>query len=108
MSNLRVQVENEEPLQINEDIHLHIESVEVFTGDDDYKETDRLIIDVKKDENGPQLEVARKVYMRPQSSGKRLRFEPGVRINISSEHGEEYALIFSHHKGSILVDVLNR
>lgn len=84
---------------INESNYLHINRVEIFTGDDDYNETD--IIEVHTSNN--KL-VAKKLLTETIRSTKyRVRGEPGIRLFIDSENGEGFLLTICHHKGNIHV-----
>ena len=89
-------------IEIGEDNqHFHIEKIEVFTGDDESKETELIEITTNASYLNPKLIAVRKPKHKKLASG-RLRGEPGVRIYLLSEDTHNtYCLEFYHHKGSV-------
>lgn len=77
----------------------HIKKVEVFTGDDNYLETD--CIDIVT--SGGKLEARHLLTNNLKRSEERIRFEPGIRLHLQIE-GTDRIVILSicHHKGSII------
>jgi hypothetical protein len=89
----------EDTLSINNEKHLHVERVEVFTGDDEYNETDSVEIT----SHNELLLIKQLLTRRNKPSSHRLRGEPGIRMFLSSESGDGFVLTLAHHKGSIHV-----
>jgi len=90
-------------IQIGEQQNFHVSHLEVFTGDDDYNETSCYRVDA--DPNST-LTISNRVEPKIQKVPYRLRNEPGVRIFLKSEWGDDFVLQVCHHKGSILVDLV--
>lgn len=90
----------EDTLFINNEKHLHIGVVEVFTGDDEYFETDCVEIESEND----TLHVKQILTRRNRPSCYRLRGEPGIRAHIMDESGRRYILTIAHHKGSVHIN----
>jgi hypothetical protein len=86
-------------LSINNEEHLHVERVEIFTGDDEYNETDSVEITSHND----LLLIKQVLTRRNKPSSYRLRGEPGIRMFLNGESGEQFVLTLAHHKGSIHV-----
>lgn len=88
-------------LEVGDYDYFHISHVEVFTGDDDYNETD--CIEVCASEKKLIAKQTLTPVLRP--SKDRIRFEPGVRIYLSTEVPGEagYILTICHHKGRVNV-----
>ena len=78
----------------------HIYKVEVFTGDDDYQETDCIVATHGAND---QLHLARRLEPKIIHSDLRLRGEPGVRVFINSEEGPSVYVRIGHHKGQIFL-----
>lgn len=80
--------------------NIHINSVEIFTGGDDYKQTDSVIIKVL----GDKLNIQNN-HKKNTETPTRIRMEPGLKIHLSDEtDGPGYILTLSHHKGNIKLD----
>lgn len=92
---------DDDALSINNNDHLHLEKVELFTGDDDYNETDLLEAHVHRPTTKLVIKKTLSDVLKP--SPYRLRGEPGIRAHIKSEDGRTYVLTLAHHKGNILV-----
>jgi hypothetical protein len=90
---------NHGALTINNCDHLHISQIDVFTGDDNYIETDSIEVTTTKE----KLCVKQLLTTHPVKSEMRIRNEPGCRIHIDSEEGTRFLLTVSHHKGSIQI-----
>jgi hypothetical protein len=89
----------DDTIRINNENYLHIQKVEVFTGDDDYNETDCVEVSSHKE----QLLIKQLLTRKSKPSSHRLRGEPSVRLFLDSEDGKKYILTVAHHKGSIHV-----
>jgi len=90
---------NTKPLKIGNNEHFHINRVEVFTGEDDYVETECISVEVT---NHNKLRVS-KVIDHNEACSFRPRFEPGVRLFLKCEDdGADYIVTICHHKGSVL------
>lgn len=79
---------------IREFSNFHVEKVEVFTGDDNFHETDCVEIHAKD-----KKLLVKKHLEYFEESNFRLRSEPGVRIYLNSEDGVSFYIEFAHHKG---------
>lgn len=88
-------------ITINDHKHLHVRAVDVFTGDDDYNETD--LVEITTVSN--KLVVKKTLSDVVKKSELRIRGEPGVRMYLESEDQESFILSIGHHKGQLLVDV---
>lgn len=87
-------------LKIGESEWFHIKEIEVFTGDDEWNETDSISIVTDKD----KLRLSKKVYMNPVRTKCRVRNEPAVRLHIESELDHHiHKIEISHHKGQIRI-----
>lgn len=93
------QLRVDDTLLINNENYLHIDCVEVFTGDDEYNETDCVEILPNND----QLLIKQILTRKNKQSEYRLRGEPGVRLFLSGEGGSSFVLTIAHHKGNIHV-----
>jgi len=93
------EVRVDDTLLINNEKQLHVERVEVFTGDDDYNETDSVEVTAHSD----QLLIKQLLTRRNKPSDFRLRGEPGVRLFLACESGKNFILTLAHHKGSLHV-----
>lgn len=89
----------DDTLLINNEKHLHVKHIEVFTGDDDYNETDCVEVQAHND----LLLIKQLLTRRNKPSSHRLRGEPGVRMFLESENGKQFVITLAHHKGSIHV-----
>lgn len=98
---MEAQLSASDMLFINGDNYLHIDAVEIFTGNDDHQETDCVEIHA----GGENLIVKQLLTKAIRKSKYRLREEPGIRIFITSEAGENFIVSLSPHKGNIRVDV---
>ena len=79
--------------------NFHIKKVEVFTGNDDYQETDSIEVVAK----GEKLEAKQLLTKTIRPSPDRIRFEPGVRLHLEIEGTEEILILsLCHHKGCVL------
>jgi len=100
----RVDLENEySHIVLGPREHLHIEKVEVYTGDDEYMETDSFAIESDKDNKGKL--IIRNSFQGKTEASARIRFEPGVRLFLSAEDGGHFVLDIRHHNGSIITSV---
>ena len=89
---------NIKPLKIGNNEHFHIHKVEVFTGDDDYVETECASIEVKNQ----KLKIS-KMVDHNQECVFRPRHEPGVRLFLKCEDdGLSYVVTICHHKGLVM------
>lgn len=84
--------------------YMHIDQVEVFTGDDNGKETDCYSFQVKHKVE-PELVIHRRVIPKVIKATSRLRSEPGVRITLRPERPEDALITIEvvHHKGRVYV-----
>ena len=90
---------NGDTLSLNNDQYLHINKVEVFTGDDDYNETDLIEVETINEKL-----IAKKTLTESVRPSKyRLRGEPGIRLLVASESGPRYRVTIAHHKGNIII-----
>lgn len=77
----------------------HINSIEVYTGGDDYTETEMVTVSVVNHKLKLQKEIDHF-----SKSENRARFEPCARIYVDTECGNRHCLHIYHHKGSVYVD----
>lgn len=84
-----------------EDFNFHVTKMEIYTGDDDYNETDCLVVTEKLG----SLEAQQRVFPKTRKSKNRIRHELGVRIFLMSENGHLYCLDICHHKGTLVFQV---
>ena len=84
-------------LNLGQESGLHIKSIDIFTGDDEYKETECVSVTSK----GSSLLMSRRIEPKETESQFRLRNEPGVRLFIEGEYGGQYVISVNHHKGAI-------
>lgn len=90
---------NHEQLVIDGYNNFHIKKVEVFTGNDDYQETDSIEVVSK----GDRLEAKQLLTKTVKPSSERIRFEPGVRLHLELEGTEEILILsLCHHKGCVV------
>jgi hypothetical protein len=89
----------DDTLSIDNEKYLHIKKVEVFTGDDDYNETDCIEVQSEKE----NLLIKQLLTRKNKPSNHRLRGEPGIRVFVCGENGKHYILTVAHHKGNIQV-----
>lgn len=106
MHELKVEIDNGR-FTIGGVENFHVEAVDVFTGDDDYMETDRYSL-TPDELNKTKLVVGHVMREGKVKSpgGFRVRHEPGVIMNLVSEDGNEYSLIISHHKGGLMIKAI--
>lgn len=91
-------------LCVNGEPNFHINEIEVFTGDDDYNETDC----VQLKSISEKLQVTLASPLTNKKSPYRLRNEPGVRIKFTSEDDQKLrTLLICHHKGGIYIHLLD-
>jgi len=90
----------DDTLVIDDNEHFHISKVEVFTGDDDYNETDCIEVQSRGGDK-PELLIKQLLTRKNKPSPNRLRGEPGVRLHIEGENGKHYIVTLAHHKGTI-------
>jgi len=85
-------------LQVGHDTNMHIQKVHVFTGGDDYEESDTVSV--------TPAEMGKLTVMRLNRAGlptlTRTRGEPAVRLYLDMENGEAAVVTISHHKGNII------
>lgn len=97
-----VKGETEQVVRVPDDVYqnFHITKVEVFTGDDNYQETEGFSI--VPGENG-KLKGTKFQHLEPKPKNThRLRDEPAVRIFLESENlGSTRVIEIAHHKGEI-------
>ncbi len=84
-------------LQVGHDTNMHIQKVHVFTGGDDYEESDTVSVTPAGD---GKLAVAR-INRSGFPTMTRIRGEPAVRLYLDMENGEAAVITISHHKGNI-------
>lgn len=89
----------DDTLSIDNEKYLHIKKVEVFTGDDDYNETDCVEVESHKE----NLLIKQLLTRKNKPSTYRLRGEPGIRVFVEGENGKNYIVTVAHHKGNIQV-----
>lgn len=89
----------DDTLSLDDEKYLHIKKVEVFTGDDDYNETDCIEVQSQKE----NLLIKQLLTRKNKPSSHRLRGEPGIRVFVQAENGKHYIVTLAHHKGSIHV-----
>jgi hypothetical protein len=87
--------------------NFHIEEVKVFTGDDQYTETDAYVLRNNK-RRPEQLDV---MNMIPRSDARtefRLRHEPAVCLTLSVENDpdKKVYLTVAHHKGCVRLSLM--
>jgi hypothetical protein len=87
----------DDTLSIDNEKHLHIKKVEVFTGDDEYNETDCIEVQSEKE----NLLIKQLLTRKNKPSEHRLRGEPGIRVFVRGENDKGYILTIAHHKGEI-------
>jgi hypothetical protein len=101
MNDLELRLGDESiPITFNDDNNAHIQSVEVFTGDDGYKETDCYRLSA----NGGALAIESRKPVTSKESSYRIRNEPCVRLNVATENGTNLVLSVTHHKGTLYLD----
>lgn len=89
-------------VEIDGETNFHIESVEMFTGNDEGEETDNYSAISKNCE----LKIARRIVPAAVKIPFRVRGEPGVRVNFVQECGtRQFTMTICHHKGSIFLDL---
>jgi hypothetical protein len=89
----------DDTLSLDNEKYLHIKKVEVFTGDDEYNETDCIEVEAHKG----NLLIKQMLTRKNKPSCHRLRGEPGIRVHVAGENGKQYILAVAHHKGNIQV-----
>lgn len=87
-------------LTLKKDQKLHITRVEVFTGDDEYLETDCIEVTASQE----KLRIKKYLeHLVPVTM--RIRSELGMRVYFSSENGNNYYFQMGHHKGSVAFEL---
>jgi hypothetical protein len=95
---MKLQIKDFELLSPGGDNYNHIKSVEIFSGNDDYELTEKVLITTDYNE----VKIKSKTPLK-ESFEARIRGEPFVRIHLQEESiGDRlwYADIY-HHKGNI-------
>jgi len=89
-------------IRIDEINNMHIKSVTLESGNDDYETTSDMTIVSSMDSLA--IDSFRKfaVGRRPKSES-RYRGEPAVILNCEDEEDNRFRIIISHHKGGIMV-----
>lgn len=83
----------------------HINTVTILGGDDNYNINSKVV--VESDDKGQlRLEIPR-VELNKEHSHYRLRGEPAIKIDLTSEYDEEsFSILIAHHKGTVYFERL--
>lgn len=94
--------EKSKDIKIGNSENFHVQEVQVFTGNDDYRETEMYSHKME----GEKLKCL-KALDHDQLSPYRTRYEPAVKMILKSEEDHElYQVTISHHKGRIQAHAL--